>query len=273
MRVRDIFDGRFDGVVRSDAMLIAAFALGVDRSWVIAHDDSEVDAATFEQIAALLRRRSAGEPVAYITGTAGFYGREFSVTPSVLVPRPETEHLIEDAIGAMSSVARSSVLDVGTGSGAIACTLAAELPAARIDAVDVSQEALMVARANADALGVSERITFFLGNLVDPVRERRYDCVVANLPYVPTMDIASAPDPVSFEPVLALDGGADGLDLYRRLLGGVREVLETGGVLLMEAAPPTIEGLMELAREAFPDGRTEFGIDYGGRRRYVKVTT
>ncbi|MDP9025440.1 MAG: peptide chain release factor N(5)-glutamine methyltransferase [Candidatus Eremiobacteraeota bacterium] len=267
--VRDLLSG---GSLE-DAGLLLAHVLGRDRAWLISHDEHELTKVQTERFTALCERRRLGEPLAYITGSAGFYGRSFSVDARVLVPRPETEHLIDDALVFLQNRSAACVLDVGTGSGAIACTLAAELRTLRADAVDVSAEALTVARENARALRVSERITFFEGDLVAAVRPRRYDCVVANLPYVPTLDIAHAPDPVSFEPRIALDGGPDGLDLYRRLLAGAPHVTLPGGLVLMEAAPPNVHALAALARYAFAPAEVTVGKDYGGRDRYVKVRT
>ncbi|HVA28049.1 MAG TPA: peptide chain release factor N(5)-glutamine methyltransferase, partial [Candidatus Baltobacteraceae bacterium] len=231
---------------------------------------SEKMVATATQYVA---RRAAGEPIAYIVGSAGFRGHTLLVDRNVLVPRPETEHLVDDAIEHLRSLDEVRALDVGTGSGAIACALAAALPRATVHASDVSPEALLVALANAHRLGVEGRMQCYLGDLTTPVRRRRYEAVLANLPYVPTGDIAVAPDPVSFEPRLALDGGPDGLDLYRRLLAEVPGMLLPGGILYMEAAPPTIGILAGLAAAAFPEGEIELGRDYGERERYVKVTT
>ncbi len=220
-----------------------------------------------------MERRRAGEPLAYITGVAGFYGRDFEVNSHVLVPRPETEHVIDDLRACADGKRTTAHLDVGTGSGAIAVTIAAELKNARVDAVDISNEALNVARRNAKALGIADRVAFFEGDLIQPVRDRHYDAIVANLPYVPTADIAPHPDPVSFEPALALDGGPDGLDLYRRLLATVPAMLLPGGVLYLEAAPPIVDGLVAFARAAFPNGEVTVGKDYGDRERFVKVQT
>ena len=256
-----------------DAPLLLAFVLEKNRAWLLAHDDEVIEASVLRRFKELSRRRIGGEPMAYIVGSAGFYGREFTVNAHVLVPRPETEHLIDNVLVSLNAVASPRILDVGTGSGAIGLTLAAELPNAALDAVDISVNALDVARANAKRLGIEARTNFFLGDLIEPVRSNRYHAIVANLPYVPTNDIAASPDPVSFEPRLALDGGIDGLDLYRRLLGGVQTLLFPGGILLMEAAPPNMDLLVALAREAFPKGEVTVGQDYGERERFVKVET
>jgi release factor glutamine methyltransferase len=213
-----------------------------------------------------------GIPQAYVSGWKGFYRREFAVNEHVLVPRPETEHLIEDALGFMYIPERRRVLDVGTGSGAIACTIASEVSDAIVTASDVSIQALAVAAHNAARLGVAGRCTFVLADIA-PDGAERYDLIVANLPYIPSADVPRKPDPVGFEPRLATDGGADGLDQYRKLLAAAPRLVLPGALLLMEAAPPTMGGLHALARAAFPLAAVTVHRDYSGLERYVRVAT
>ncbi|MDE2481873.1 MAG: peptide chain release factor N(5)-glutamine methyltransferase [bacterium] len=255
----------------TEAEMLLAHASGRSRAWLRAHDDAVLPQETATRALALAARRATGEPFAYIVGSAGFYRRDFAVDARVLVPRPETEHLIDDALRHLRGNAVPRIADLGTGSGAIAVTLAAELPQALVDAVDISAEALALARENAARHGVSERVAFHLGDLLAPLRTRRYDAILANLPYVPTGEIARAPDPVSFEPRLALDGGPDGLDLYRRLLVEAPAALAPGGALYLEAAPPLMAGLRALVEAAFPAASIALERDYGGRERYVRV--
>ncbi|MEO9170688.1 MAG: peptide chain release factor N(5)-glutamine methyltransferase [Candidatus Baltobacteraceae bacterium] len=252
-----------------DASRLLAHVLGCERAWLVAHDANELSEADRKAFERNCARRKTGEPLAYIVGSAGFYRREFVVDRNVLVPRPETEHLIDEALLLMRDCVAPRMLDLGTGSGAIACTLAAELRSASVDAVDVSPQALDVARKNARRLNLDERIRFFLGDLLDPVRGCRYDCIVANLPYVPTGDIEPPPAAVGFEPLLALDGGADGLTLYRRLLLDVAGALAPAGWLLLEAAPPVMDALAVVVQTAFPNAVVRVGEDYGGRSRYL----
>jgi release factor glutamine methyltransferase len=261
------------GVAAGDVELLLANVTGRNTAWLRANDDGEISDQMVATAAAYVARRATGEPLAYIIGSAGFHGHTLLVDSTVLVPRPETEHIVDDALEHLRRWDGVRALDVGTGSGAIACALAAELPGARIHATDASPEALLVALNNAMRLGVERRVQYFLGDLVEPVAYKRYDVIVANLPYVPTSDIAPAPDPVSFEPRLALDGGPDGLDVYRRLLAALPGMFVPGGILYMEAAPPTIDTLAKLALATFPDGELTIGRDYGERARYVKVTT
>ncbi len=258
---------------RADALLLLERVLERPRSWIVAHGGDSSRAGDAAQFFTLCERRAAGRPLAYVLGSAGFYGREFVVDESVLVPRPETEHLVDDAIAFLREMPREqvpAVLDLGTGSGAIACTIAAETRAL-VDAVDASPAALGVARENARRLNVAGRCRFIFGDLIAPVNAQRYDVVIANLPYVPTNDIPNRPDPLSFEPRLALDGGRDGLAIYGRLLPQMREILNPHALVLLEAAPPTIAALSQLAATALKDFVIEVRSDYAGMERYVRA--
>ncbi|MEO6834522.1 MAG: peptide chain release factor N(5)-glutamine methyltransferase [Candidatus Tumulicola sp.] len=256
---------------RADAMLLLARALERDREWIVAHPEAaplETQAARFD---AFCEVRKRGTPLAYVLGSAGFFGREFAVDHRVLVPRPETEHLIDEALAFLKPREPATVLDVGAGSGAIACTIAAEIGSVFVEGTDVSPDAVDVAESNARKLGVAARCRFWCGDLAEPVGERRFDVVLANLPYVPTRDLPTPPNPVGFEPRGALDGGADGLKVYRRFLPVAPALLNPGGLLLLEAAPPQVGGLLELAAAAFPGVDPLTGEDFAGLARYVKV--
>jgi len=258
---------------RTDALLLLARALGRDRAWILAHGEECALPAEVEAFEALCAMRSTGAPLAYVLGSAGFYGRAFAVDARVLVPRPETEHLVDAALKFLGrcSAPAFEVLDVGTGSGAIACTLAAEMRNVRVTATDISPGALAVAGANARALGVAERCTFALGDLLAPVAARRFDVIVANLPYLPTAGIPQPPDSVTFEPRAALDGGPDGLALYRRLLPQASAALKPRALLLLEAAPPVMNRLCALVDAQFPETPVSIGRDYAGHERYVAI--
>ena len=254
----------------ADAPLLLAHVLERDRSWLIAHGDDRPRECDAQRFRSLLQRRRDGVPVAYLIGSAGFYGRDFLVNQHVLVPRPETEHLVDEALGFITGAMR--VLDVGTGCGAIACTIAA-VTGATVDATDVSTAALEVAQANARRLRVADRCKFYIGDLARPVAGKRYDVIIANLPYIPSADLPRPPDPASFEPRLALDGGPDGLALYRKLMRDLADLVEPGGIVLLEAAPPTIEELTALLRTALPNFAISVGSDYAGLARYVKASS
>jgi len=246
-----------------------------NSAWLAAHGDTPLGDEEARRFEAAVERRTHGEPVAYIVGAAGFFGRTFAVTPAVLVPRPETEHVVELALAALraqtSRAEPLSLCDVGTGSGALAVTLACELPGARVVAIDVSPEALAVAERNARVHGVAHRIRFVCSDLFDAAPpEAPFACIVANLPYVRSGDLAPAPDPTSFEPRLALDGGSDGLATYRRFLAVAPTFLATDGTLFMEAGPDTVPALAALAAEAFGAAARTY-CDYSGRERIVRA--
>jgi len=198
---------------RFEAELLARESSGLSRAEYFAGAEMSNEAAV--QFAGLVERRTQREPAAYITGHREFFGRDFAVGPGVLIPRPETEHLVALALGEIDNNPRAVVLEVGTGSGAVAVTIAAERPDACVVATEISREAMVFARTNADRLGA--RPHFVLGDLASAVS--RADVVVANLPYIPSWEIeALEPEVSKWEPLVALDGGADGLVLIRKLI-------------------------------------------------------
>ena len=260
------------GTGRLDAVFLLAHAGGVSRAEMIAHRERELAPEIAQRFEELVEKRARGTPLAYVTGEAGFYGRMFGVDERVLVPRPETELAVEWAVRHLRAIGREdgSAADIGTGSGAIAVTLASELRELSVYATDVSQDALAVARRNAARNDVFQHVTFLHGDLGAPlVPYAPFDCVVANLPYVPTADCAAAPDPVSFEPVLARDGGPDGLSLYRRLLPDLRALVAPRGIAILEAAPANARVLERLVREALPNAGVETIRDYADLDRFV----
>ncbi|WP_119065644.1 peptide chain release factor N(5)-glutamine methyltransferase [Aggregatilinea lenta] len=255
-----------------DAALLLAHVLGVERAILIAHPDQPLLPDQAAVFGALIRQRAAGMPVAYLLGRRAFYDRDLAVTPDVLIPRPETEHLVEAALDWARGRADLRVVDVGTGSGAIAVTLAAHLPDARIWAVDVSAEAVAVARQNADAYGLAARITVMHGDLLAPVLASgvRADLIAANLPYIPSGDL-SALVVAQHEPRLALDGGPDGLDVIRRLLAQAPDVLAPAGLLLLEIGAGQGRAVMALAEAVFPGATARLHLDYAGHDRVVSL--
>jgi release factor glutamine methyltransferase len=261
------------GSGRFDAGLLLEHVTGASRASFIADDARALSAAEEAALAAAVERRLAGTPIAYIVGSAGFFGHTLDVDGNVLVPRPETEHLVEAALADLRARGATAgrVADVGTGSGAIAIALAHALPDAWVFGTDISHEAIALARRNAARNNVFQACTFLHGDLAAPLRRfAPFEALVANLPYVPSADVPQAPDPVSFEPRLALDGGPDGLDLYRRLLAGLPGLLAPGACALFEAAPGTIGPLRERIEAAFPGCAAEIGRDYAGLERFVR---
>lgn len=252
-----------------DAHVLLGEILGVDRAYLLAHPESELTPEQAERFAAWVERCAVGEPVAYILGRRAFYDRNLLVTPDVLIPRPETELLLEKAV-AWAGSRPLVAADIGTGSGALAVTLAANRPQAQVHAVDISSNALAVARRNAELAGVT--IHFYQGDLLTPLIERgtRLDLIMANLPYiasdeVPTLAVSR------YEPRLALDGGADGLDLIRRLLGQTPLAANPGALLLLEIGAGQGEAALELVKQALPTARAELLLDYAGLDRIVRA--
>jgi release factor glutamine methyltransferase len=214
---------------RLTAEVLLMRATGHDRAWLYAHGNDELIELWWIHYGRYLHQRIKGEPTQYITGRQEFYGREFRVTPDVLIPRPETEHLVEAALARANA---ATILDIGTGSGAIAVTLALETKA-RVIAADISQAALRVAQQNAHALHA--RIEFAACDLGAAFAEGSFDLIVSNPPYIPARDRASLqPEVRDHEPALALFGGEDGLSIYRRLIPEATRLLRPGGWLMME---------------------------------------
>jgi release factor glutamine methyltransferase len=220
---------------RLDAETLLLHVLGKDKAWLMAHPEEEIPAAEAGRYAKLLERRYRGEPIQYITGETEFYGLDFRVTPDVLIPRPETEHLVETVLRVAAGFQAPRIVDIGTGSGAIAIALAHHLPNAAITAIDISRSALGVARQNAEPNGVYDRIRFLEGDLLAPVAGQQFEIVVSNPPYVPAIDRASlAVEVRDHEPALALFAGDDGLGVYRRLIPVAFAALVPGGYLALE---------------------------------------
>ncbi len=216
---------------RVDARVLACHLLGVDRAWLAANPMHVLTESQDARLDLLVAQRVLGHPVAYLVGSREFYGRDFAVDPAVLIPRPETETLVEAALERLAP--GQAALDLGTGSGAIAVSLACERPGAAVTAVDASAAALSLARANAGRLGAP--VEFAEGHWYGPVAGRRFDLVVANPPYVAAGDRHLAEGDLRFEPAAALtDGSVDGLGAIREIVAGAPGHLKSGGWLLIE---------------------------------------
>lgn len=229
---------------RLEARVLAAFAWNVPSAWLIAHDTDPLAETQIMPFETLLARRLAGEPIAYLVGTREFYGRPFRVSPDVLIPRPDTELLVEQALARIPPGQAMDVLDLGTGSGCIAITLALERPHARVTAVDRTAAALAIARHNAGILDA--RVAFLVSDWFASLAGRRFGLIVGNPPYVPAADPHLTRGDVRFEPLSALAAGADGLDDLRHLIAAARAHLEPGGTLLLEHGHDQAEAVVAL---------------------------
>ena len=230
---------------RLDAELLLARVIDMPRSYLFAHPEEPLDAQTVDRFRAVLDRRLAGEPMAYITGIREFWSLELMVTPATLVPRPETELLVDLALRAIPRRADWDILDLGTGSGAIAIAIAKERPLSRVTAIDISMEALNVARQNASQLEIPN-IEFIAGDWTRPVSGRRFNIIVSNPPYVRSNDAAL--DALHCEPLDALSAGADGLEAIRVLAKDCGVLLEATGVLLIEHGAEQRDSVAALLR-------------------------
>ena len=240
----------------TETLLLHALKTNVpdaNLAWLIAHEDEPLAADAAGPFCDLIERRLAGEPIQYITGEAEFYGLPFHVNRDVLIPRPETEHLVEKVMALAAEFVRPKIVDVGTGSGAIAVALAHALPFAVITATDISADALAVAKANAARNGVADRVRFFKGDLLEAVAGEHFDIVISNPPYVPESDRTTLDVEVrDYEPAQALFAGEDGLQIYRRLIPAAFDALVPGGYLALEIGYGQRAGIEALlVREGF----------------------
>ncbi len=237
---------------RLDAEVLLADLLDRPRIALYTAFEEPLERAHVDAFRERLVRRGRGEPVAYLTGHRDFHTRTFAVTPAVLIPRPETEHVLEAALGVLESDRAARVVDVGTGSGCLAVSIAAERPAATVVATDVSRAALAVAAANARTHGVEGRVAFATLDMLGAVRERSVDVVVSNPPYIARGDAASLPRDVrDFEPAGALFSPGDPRDVYRALVDGAARALRPGGSLIVEVGHDQRAAVESLFRERF----------------------
>jgi release factor glutamine methyltransferase len=274
---------------RLDTELLLAHAIGVERTAVVAHSEAPVGPGAEAAFRASLDRRAAGEPVAYIRGIKEFHGVALTVNRRALIPRPETEHVVDLVLGEvmtrLGGRARDDVpdpmrvIDVGTGSGAIAIALAVALRARRvpaeevaIEAVDMSPDALDLARENAVGQGVGDRVTFAVADLLPPrAGADPWDIVAANLPYVRSGAMASLPTPTTFEPAAALDGGPDGLSVIARLLDALPGELAPDGAAFIEIGADQGQAIVSLVDERLPGWSCSVETDLAGLPRTTVV--
>lgn len=269
--VREFLAEKGDENPRLSAEWLLSAATGLSRVELYAYHDRPLSPEERATLRAGVRRRAAGEPLQYVTGEVAFRHIVIKVRPGVLIPRPETEVLVGEVLGELAGVASPLVADVCTGSGCIALSIAHEHGAAKVFASDISPLAVEVAADNCARLGLSGRVTVGEGDLFSPLPSElrgRLDAVVSNPPYIPSADVPDLPAEVAgFEPHLALDGGADGLDVYRRLLDEARAWLRPGGLLAVELDERTTRKAAQAAQEWYEDVRVV--ADLAGRDRIV----
>lgn len=264
-----------------DAQVLLAHLMGKPRTWLAAHPEARLSALELDSARREAARLAAGAPLPHILGRWEFFGLDFEVTPDVLIPRPETELLAEQAIlwlqsRPVTNLSSLRAADVGTGSGCIAVALAKHVPDARVLATDLSLPALQVARRNAHKHGVAARVDFVQCDLLPPrpsplPTESHFDVICANLPYIPTATMRSLPI-YGREPTLALDGGEDGLDLYRRLLDIAPEWLAPHGMILLEIEAAQGIKALNLAADKFSEASISLHQDLAGRDRLLEIS-
>ena len=252
------------------ALILLAHVLQKPKTWVLAHPETHLNPDQKAHLERLVRRLQAGEPLPYLTGKQAFFGLDFAVSPAVLIPRPETELLVEEALNWLDAHPEAkTVLDVGTGSGCIAITLATRKPWLTITATDLSPEALEIAEKNAETHQVKSQIFFAQADLL-PAGNQSFDLVCANLPYIPSAKLEQV-NTLGFEPTMALDGGTDGLSLIRRLLEQLPSRLKRPGLVLLETEATLGAQTLALAKKAFPQADIRLLQDLAGLDRLVRI--
>lgn len=258
-----------------DAQVLLAQVTGRNRAWLLSHPEASLTSEQAESLETAIRQLQAGVPLPYVLGHWEFFGLDFLVTPEVLIPRPETELLIETALNWVRTHPKAypRFLDVGTGSGIIPITLAVHVPSAELVATDISPAALKVARANAEKHGVTERIQFIEADLLPfDLRPSTFDVITANLPYIPTSTLKEL-EIYGQEPTLALDGGPDGLALIRRLLADLAAARLTGSLVLLEIENRQGPALRSLTQAEFPAAEIQIKRDLSGHDRLAVINT
>ena len=271
----DFFRERGIESPRLDAEVLLSALLGRDRMYLYVHFDEPLEPEELARFRGYVKERAAHVPLAYVLGRREFMGLDFRVTRDTLIPRPDTEILVQCAVDFLrarmdAGEAACSIADIGTGTGAIALSTLRYTEGTHADAVDISPAAAAVARENAERLGLTERIDIHVGDLLAPLAGGRYDMILSNPPYIPTVDIATLmPEVRSYEPHLALDGGMDGLNIYRRLMADAPALLKEGGAIAVEVGIDEAAAVAALAMAHPRIVRTEILKDLAGIERVV----
>ena len=252
------------------ALILMAHVLQKDKTWVLAHDDYRLTEAQIKTVFSHVQDLAAGKPLPYITGLQSFYGLDFMVNEAVLIPRPETEQMVDEALNWLRARHEPiHAIDVGTGSGCIAISLVKNSPNLTVTALDVSAPAFEIARKNAERHGVSQHLTLLNSDLLSQVKDTA-QLICANLPYIPTETVKTL-SVTQWEPTLALDGGKDGLDLIRRLLTQSHQVLVRPALILLEIEATTGNQALQVAQESYPEADIRLLKDLAGKDRLVRI--
>ena len=254
---------------RLDAEVLLCHVMNLERIDLYVRFDQPLEEQELSSYRDLVRRRSGGEPIAYLLGEKEFMGHTFKVSPAVLIPRPDTEILVEAAVNRLAEYPEPRFLDIGVGSGAILLSVLKAIPYAKGIGVDLSPDALLIAKENETTLGVSHRAGFLLGDTLAPIGDRKVQGILSNPPYIPTRDMGTLQKEVKLEPKLALDGGLDGLNIYRKLLLDGKNYLLPGGFLMMEMGIHQAEPITKIALEMGWIELEPPRKDYGGIERVV----
>ena len=252
---------------RLDAEVLLAHVLNCRRLYLYVDAAKNLSPAQIERYEKIIAQRAEKIPVAYLTGQREFMGLNFAVTPAVLIPRPDTEILAQLAIEKLSAVEHPTFADIGTGSGAIAVSILKYVKNSTAAAVDISEDAINCAKFNAEKFGVDDRINFHVGNLFEPLRGKKFHAIVSNPPYIPTEDLSTLQAEVQREPKLALDGGIDGLNFYRRIAEDAPNFLFNGGFVAVEIGINQAAAVQSLFQKNFSN--VEILRDLSGIERVV----
>ena len=257
-----------------DAQVLLAHITGKNRAWLLAHPEAALTPAQQNALGSAVSRLKAGEPLPYVLDHWEFYGLNFTINAHTLIPRPETELMVEQALEWLQAhPGRRCAADIGTGSGCVAVSLAVNIPDLQITATDISPAALEVARSNAQKHQVAARIKYVQADLLDiRLPPSTFRLIAANLPYIPTKTLEGL-DVFGREPTLALDGGPDGFDIIRRLLPQAVQNLSSNGLLLLEIENTQGEAALNLAREFFPEAQIDLLPDLAGHDRLIRIET
>ncbi len=253
-----------------DAQVLLAHIAQKDRAWILAHPELSLSTVQEDALEKALTQLRQNVPLPYAIGHWEFFGLDFIVAPDVLIPRPETEELVEHALNWLREINAQRVLDVGTGSGCISIALARNVPDFNLVAVDRSSAALNIARQNATKHGVAEQIKFIESDLFSNVPLATFDLIIANLPYIPSETLRTL-DVYTREPSLALDGGIDGLDLIRHLLADAPRYIAPKGLILLEIDSSHGQKALEIAKVFFPEAKCSLLKDLSGRDRFIHI--